>query len=101
MTPFGFGEVQEIQWQSFTPYVTFSVIFVVVGATFGTYLLNPLAISRLKASTVGIFIYLQPVIAGLFAILSGADFIDAIKISAMLLIFLGVYFVSKKPKTTN
>ena len=101
VTPFGFSEVQEIQWQSFTPYVTFSVIFVVVGATFGTYLLNPLAISRLKASTVGIFIYLQPVIAGLFAILNGVDFVDAIKISAMLLIFLGVYFVSKKPKTTN
>jgi drug/metabolite transporter (DMT)-like permease len=101
VTPFGFSEVQEIQWQSFTPYVTFSVIFVVVGATFGTYLLNPLAISRLKASTVGIFIYLQPVIAGLFAILNGVDFVDTIKISAMLLIFLGVYFVSKKPKTTN
>jgi len=101
VTPFGFSEVQEIQWQSFTPYVTFSVIFVVVGATFGTYLLNPLAISRLKASTVGIFIYLQPVIGGGFAILNGVDFVDAIKISAMLLIFLGVYFVSKKPKTTN
>lgn len=96
--PFGFTEVQEIQWQSFTPYISWSLVFVIVGATFGTYLLNPLAISRLKASTVGIFIYLQPVIAGLFAVANGADVIDLIKVIAITLIFLGVYFVSKKPK---
>jgi len=75
-----------------------SVVFVVVGATFGTYLFNPLALNKLKASTVGIFIYLQPVVAGLFAISIGADFIDSVKIGAMLLIFLGVFLVSKKPK---
>ncbi len=99
--PFGYNELSIVEWTSFTPYITFSVAFVVIGATFFTYLLNPWAISKLKASTVGIFIYLQPVIAGLFAIASGADFIDAIKVSAMLLIFLGVYFVTKKPKATS
>lgn len=99
--PFGYSELRDVQWQTFTPYISWSVVFVVIGATFGTYLLNPMAISRLKASTVGIFIYLQPVIAGLFAVSQGVDFIDAVKIGAMLLIFLGVYFVSKKPKTTN
>ena len=96
--PFGYKEVSIIEWQSFTPYISFSVVFVVVGATFMTYLLNPWAISKVKASTVGIFIYFQPIIAGLFAIANGADFIDALKIGAMLLIFLGVYFVTKKPK---
>jgi len=96
--PFGYTELSMVKWQSFTPYISFSVIFVVVGATFMTYLLNPWAISKVKASTVGIFIYFQPVIAGLFALASGADFIDALKIGAMLLIFLGVYFVTKKPK---
>jgi drug/metabolite transporter (DMT)-like permease len=98
--PFGYNELATVEWHTFTPYISFSVIFVVVGATFGTYLLNPLALNRLKASTVGIFIYLQPVIAGIFAISMGADFIDAIKISAMLLIFAGVYLVIKKSKKT-
>jgi drug/metabolite transporter (DMT)-like permease len=101
LIPFGYKELEAVQWQTFTPYISFSVIFVVVGATFGTYLLNPLALNKLKASTVGIFIYLQPVIAGLFAISMGADFIDAIKIGAMLLIFLGVYLVTKKSKKTT
>jgi drug/metabolite transporter (DMT)-like permease len=98
LIPFGYNELKVVEWGSFTPYISFSVIFVVVGATFGTYLLNPLALRTLKASTVGIFIYLQPVIAGLFAISMGADFIDAVKIGAMLVIFLGVYLVTVKPK---
>lgn len=96
--PFGYSEVMEIQWHTFTPYVWFSVLFVVIGATFGTYLLNPIALRQLKASTIGIFIYLQPVIAGLFAIIMGSDSIGYIKVIAMLLIFCGVYLVTKKPK---
>ena len=101
LIPFGYHELAEVKWLSFTPYVTYSVLFVIIGATFGTYLLNPLALNKLKASTVGIFIYLQPVIAGLFALYIGADFIDMLKVSAMLLIFAGVYLVIKKPKSTS
>lgn len=96
--PFGYSEVQEIQWHTFTPSVYFSVGFVIIGATFATYILNPLALTKLKASTVGIFIYLQPVIAGLFAQIMGVDAINTVKIVAMLLIFAGVYLVSLKPK---
>ena len=98
VTPFGFGEVQDIQWHTFTPYVYFSVGFVVIGATFATYMLNPLALRHLKASTVGTFIYLQPVIAGVFAIAMGIDAVNVIKVLAMFLIFAGVYLVSKTPK---
>ncbi len=96
--PFGYSELQDVQWHSFTPYVSYALLFIVIGATFGTYLLNPIALNKLKASTVGVFIYLQPVIAGLFAVLMGADSIDTLKIIAMILIFSGVYLVSLKSK---
>jgi len=95
--PFGFNQLQAIELSTFTPYAYFAVSFVVVGATFGTYVLNPLALRKLKASTVGVFIYLQPVIAGIFALIMGADRIDLVKIMAMILIFSGVYLVTKKP----
>jgi len=101
LIPIGYNELDAVEWQTFTPYTTFSVLFVIIGATFGTYLFNPLALNKLKASTVGIFIYLQPVIAGFFALSMGADFIDSMKIGAMLFIFLGVYLVTKKPKKAN
>jgi len=99
--PFGYHEATEIQWDTFTPYIWFSVLFVVIGATFGTYILNPLALRSLKASTVGVFIYLQPVIAGVFAIVMGVDVVSPVKIVAMLLIFSGVYLVTKKPKLST
>lgn len=101
LIPFGYSELNAVNWGSFTPTINYSVLFVIIGATFGTYLLNPLALNKLKASTVGIFIYLQPVIAGLFALYVGADFFDLLKLSAMLLIFAGVYLVTKKPKNAN
>jgi len=99
--PFGYPEVQDITLSKYTPYVYGSIGFVVLGATFGTYLLNPLALSKLKASTVGAFIYLQPAIAGVFAIAMGVDALDSVKLGAMGIIFTGVYLVGKKPKKIN
>ncbi|AUC83078.1 DMT family transporter [Lacinutrix sp. Bg11-31] len=96
--PFGYNDLVTAQFSTFTPYILFSVLFVVVGATFGTYLLNPLALKHLKASTVTTFIYIQPVIAGIFAIIMGSDTVTPVKIIASTLIFAGVYLVTKKPK---
>ncbi|WP_420570969.1 DMT family transporter [Kordia sp.] len=92
--PFGFSQLSTVDWTSFSPYVFFEVAFVIVGATFATYLLNPMALRELKASTVTTFLYLQPVIAGIFAVLVGSDSLDFIKIVAALLIFSGVYLVT-------
>ena len=96
--PFGYNDVVTAQFSTFTPYILFSVLFVVIGATFGTYLLNPLALRHLKASTVTTFIYIQPVIAGVFAIIMGSDTVTPVKLIASALIFSGVYLVTKKPK---
>ncbi len=99
--PFGYSELKEIDVQSFSPYVLFAVAFVVIGATYIANLLNPLALIHLRASTVSIFIYLQPVIAGAFAIIMGSDQLEPAKIIAAALIFFGVYLVTKKPKILN
>lgn len=96
--PFGYNEVTTINWHGFSPYIIFSVLFVIIGATFTTYLLNPIALRHLKASTVSTFLYIQPVIAGIFAILMGSDTMNVVKFVAAGLIFTGVYLVTKKPK---
>lgn len=96
--PFGYQDVIAINWAGFSPYITFSVLFVIIGATFTTYLLNPIALQHLKASTVSTFLYLQPVIAGIFAILMGSDTLNIVKLVAATLIFTGVYLVTKKPR---
>lgn len=98
--PFGYADVMAINFSSFTPYIMFAVLFVIVGATFGTYLLNPWALRHLKATTVTIFIYVQPVIAGIFAIVMGSDSLGIVKLIASFLIFMGVYLVTKQPKAS-
>ena len=95
--PFGYTELAAVNWESFTPYIWFSIFFVVVCATFATYLLNPLALQKLSAITVSTFVYVQPVFAGIFAIMMGSDRLNAVKIVAAALIFLGVYLVSTNP----
>ena len=93
--PFGYKELSEVNWNEFTPYIWFSTIFVVVFATFATYLLNPLALRKLSATTVSTFVYIQHVFAGIFAVVMGSDSVSTIKVIATLLIFLGVYLVTK------
>lgn len=96
--PFGYSELSMVKWSTLSNYILFSIIFVVFCTTFITYLLNPLALRFLRASTLSAFIYIQPVIAGAFAILMGSDTINSIKLIAAVLIFIGVYLVTKKPK---
>jgi drug/metabolite transporter (DMT)-like permease len=73
--------------------------FVVVFTTFLTYLFNILALKKLKPTTLSVFIYLQPLIAGIYAILVSSDSLTLIKIIAASLIFAGVYLVSSKKIT--
>jgi len=93
--PFGVNQFIQIEWSAFTPTIWMEFSFVIVCTTFFAYLLNIYGLKNLNPSTVSTYIYLQPLIAASFAIWSGKDNLDWIKIVAALLIFTGVYFVSK------
>jgi drug/metabolite transporter (DMT)-like permease len=72
-----------------------SIGYVVVGATFLAYLLNIFALSRLTPSVVGIYIYSQPFIASIVAMIVSADRLTWTKVIAAVLIFTGVLLVSR------
>jgi drug/metabolite transporter (DMT)-like permease len=72
--------------------------YVVIGSTFIAYFLNTYALTELSASVAATYIYLQPVIAALFAIILNNDKLDAVKIISALLIILGIYLVSRSRK---
>jgi drug/metabolite transporter (DMT)-like permease len=92
--PFGLNNFLSIQWANFTWEVWASVLFVVIFTTFFAYLLNIFALSKVNASVVSIYIYSQPLIATLVAILAGNDQLTLIKIISAICIFAGVYLVS-------
>lgn len=95
--PFGYDDLTIVKWGTIPVNIYLEIIFVVVCTTFIAYLLNSSALKTLTASTVSIYIYLQPILASLFAIFLGADFLDEKKIIASALIFSGVYLVSIRP----
>ena len=94
--PIALPEFLEVKWTNLPFEAIWKMVFVVVGTTFCAYLFNVFALTQLKASTVSSFIYLQPVIGILFAVITGKDSLTTIKIGAALLVLLGVYLVSRR-----
>lgn len=102
VVPFGWKELQAVDWPQVPTTVLWEIGFVVLFSTFGTYLLNLLSMRELNPTTVAVFIYLQPLFAALIAIGLGKDELNLVKLSAALLIFLGVYLViQKKPSAST
>lgn len=99
--PFGFVELSEVNWSLMPTSIYFKVGFVVLFTTCITYLFNLFALSKLKPTTVSVFIYLQPVIASIYALFVGSDSLNTVKVAATLLIFLGVFLVTKQVVAKN
>lgn len=99
--PFGAGEFMEIQFATFTPQIWLGVAFITVGSTFLTYVLNAYALRKASSSLVGSYIYLQPVLAALIAIVSGKDLLTIEKLVFILIIFCGVFLVSWQKSNTQ
>ena len=99
--PFGFHELQVVNWNEIPFDIGMKIGFVVVFSTFFTYLLNLISMRNLKPTTVAVFIYLQPFFASIFAIGLGKDNLNMVKIVSTILIFVGVYLVIHKKKELN
>lgn len=96
--PLTLPEVLEIEWSSLPLWAYGSIAFVIIGTTFLTYLFNIFALTQLKASSVGAFVYMQPLVGILFALFLGKDQLTLVKVAAMAFVLVGVYLASKKPK---
>jgi len=93
--PFGYKDV--VTAKIFTEGTTAawsSYIYLLVGATFITYLLIPVAQRQIRPTTIGMYNYLQPLVASFIAVMWGQDIFSWTKPFAALLIFTGVYFVT-------
>ncbi|MCM4163935.1 MULTISPECIES: DMT family transporter [unclassified Arenibacter] len=96
--PITYSQFTEIQWGQLPVEALGAIAFVIIGTTFLTYLFNVFALTQLKASTVGVFMYLQPLIGIIFAIITVKDHLTLIKFTAIILVLIGVYLVSKLPR---
>ena len=93
-TPITFNQFVEVNWTELPWFAIWRMAYVVIGTTFLTYLFNIYALKTLSPTTVGSFIYLQPIITIGFALITGNDVLDTTKMFSCLLVFIGIYLVS-------
>jgi drug/metabolite transporter (DMT)-like permease len=100
-TPITFNQFVEVNWTELQWFAIWRMAYVVIGTTFLTYLFNIYALKTLSPTTVGSFIYLQPIITIGFALITGNDVLDTTKLFSCLLVFIGIYLVSIRNKNNQ
>ncbi len=99
--PFGWREALAADYAHFPLHIWLEIGYMVVFLTILAYLLNNWALKYASPALLGVYIYLQPVLAVLIAVGLGRDALTWGKAGQAALIFLGVWLVSQKPKTTK
>lgn len=94
--PLGALSLATIDIGSVEPSIWLITLYIGVGATAGPYLLNAWALSKVNPSTVAVFVYLQPLIGFVLAVVFLNEQISLIFIISSVLIFIGVYLVTRK-----
>lgn len=98
VAPFTLPKFIQTDWSIIPIHIWLSIGYVVVFATILAYFLNNYSLTRMSAATNSAFIYSQPAIATLVAVIFGKEQLHFQQIIAALFIFVGVYFVIKKSK---
>ncbi len=96
MLPFCWQEFMDIPWAQFTMPAWWALAMLCVAGTFLAYIFNVYGIKILGASIAGTYIYLQPILTAVIAVIALGESLDAIKILAGVLIAAGVFLANKK-----
>lgn len=99
--PFGISDVWSFDIINFPIFGYEVLLYIGVAATVVTFTLNAWALKRINPSLIGIYIYMQPVVASVIAIVTRAEVITATKVVVAGLVFVGVYLVGKKEKRVS
>lgn len=101
VVPFGFNQLLTPDYSNFSVSIWVAITFMIIAVTILTYLLNTWALKYANPSLVGIYIYVQPLLAIAIAVGFGKDEFTIQKALYALLIFGGVYLVSRTRQNTQ
>lgn len=102
--PFTAHDLLNTQWCDFSMFEFTGLGFIVVFATFISYMLIVVGQKRLRPTVAGMYNYVQPIVACIVAILWNMDTFSVTKLLAIIMIFTGVYLVTiskSKAEMTN
>ena len=94
--PFTFQQAMQIDISTFDSYTWFAILYIIVGTTFLAYFFITFSLKRLSSSVVAYYTYLQPVLVAIIGISLFAETISWVKGLSALLVFAGIYFVTRQ-----
>ena len=96
IAPLGALPLLHTNWHLIPSDIWLKIGYVLFFTSFLVYLLNTYGIKNANASLVGVYIYLQPLLASFIAVLLGRDSMTVEKAIYALMIIIGVWLVSGK-----
>ncbi len=94
MLPFSAKDLAAAHWSGLHLAEIAGLVFIVVGATFISYMLIIVGQKRLRPTVAGMYNYIQPIVACAVAACWGMDSFNLTKTVAVIFIFGGVYLVT-------
>ncbi len=92
--PFSLPTIVSTDWQSLTAAEAGGVAYVVLGGTFLAYIFVMVGQKALRPTLVGMYNYVQPIVATTIGIWMGLDVMTPVKAIAVAMIFGGVLLVN-------
>ncbi|NME72727.1 DMT family transporter [Flammeovirga aprica] len=92
------SDVQATDWEVIPTSIWIAISYVVVCTSFLAYLFYALAMRVVNASTASFYIYFQPMVTTIVAVLVLDESIKVVQVIAATLIFVGVYLISLRTK---
>ncbi|NML65305.1 DMT family transporter [Hymenobacter sp. RP-2-7] len=99
--PVGLPQALHTDYGRFPAYIWAELGYMVLFLTILAYLLNNWALKYASPNLLGVYIYLQPVLAVLIAVALGKDVFTLDKAWQAALIFLGVWLVGRNWRTAS
>ena len=93
--PLSFREVVSLEWTRIPSVQMWELGFLIVFATFVSYFLIPFGQKRIRPTLVSMYSYIQPIIATVISIILCMDILTWQKLLAALMVFAGVFIVSR------
>ena len=97
--PLGLVSLGNIDAAALSTNIWLLVLYISVIATAGPYLLNAYALSKVNPSIVAVYIYLQPIIGFILAVIFLNEVLDLKFAVAAVLVFAGVYLTTRRMRS--
>lgn len=96
--PIGVPALASVEYSAIPGHWYWELAYLIVMATFVAYFLIPVGQKIIRPTLVSMYSYVQPIVAIGISIAIGMESLTVVKVVASILVFLGVYIVSRSKK---